>query len=1237
MGNGAGAAVGGLVGAIAGYALAPFTGGISLALFVAASSAIGTYAGGQADMALTAPVQGPRLGDVQMSTGTYGLPIPRGWGVYRLPANYIWTDGIHEHPAETSGKKGKGMKSPGSVAYTYSANFACAFAIGPADRILKIYADGKPVFDVTDPTMDGIGGSFNDDILQAVAANALGNAIFPFRFYSGSETQLPDPLIAETVGAERCPAFRGLVYIVCEGVNLAPFGNRLPNISAEIAFAGSGGGVATRMLGLTAGTVGALPVGVANHNSAAAFDGTRGAIYRSVIGSGSSTFGQDGYIEQSYGLPMETTRAVSVTETFAGTGITVPPTYSPGSVFPYWSQLGSADGSLLYGVLSDPGVHGQMLVAIDPTTLKAAAKWGSLAYAFNYPNLSLAERMYGAVVNVTVCRVLTAEGIADMPVLTFMFGGPMVFLGPSSTLGGAVSGMLQYVWGADDDGTAPTLTYTGLLAHNEAIEGKRALGYTECWLLNWYHFLGFSPTVECYLMSLGPALVTFAPAWSLSFADAGFVASEGSGLEVVKAEYDRANDALILHVGSDGAQGGGTAPATRIVSVSRTGAVRWSTSAPAPAGSAMGRSRLLSTSYSYATFSTMQTVDLRSGTVTSRALPAAAYFPDGTATLNGSPLGSQAFDSVTGLVWSTTTAGMTRYYLGLGSADSVPLADVVADICDDCGMAPADYDVSQLTSDEVRGYLVTAQPGRDAIAQLGAAFLFDSVESGDQIKFVKRGGSPVATVPYSRILAGNDGRALKPARTQAYDLPRAVTLRYPDPTNGYQQGTQQYSRVTGPASVRVINSSTDVSADTALIMSADEARTMAKRALLMTWAERETLGAIALPPAFLSIEPADVVNVGLPDGVNLARLRVSRVDIGADYTLSVTGVVEDASLVSVTAPGDAGNPYLVPGLPAPYSVQPELFALPLLEDADDAGGAALRIYAGAAAYPGQKFSGATYLVSTSATANFGTLTTVSQASPTGSALSALADVADAGITDIWNVLDVSMSNGGDELASVTREQMLDGANTALLVTSAGLAEVLQFQTVEPLGSNRYRLSVLMRGRRGSERATSGHATGDRFVLVTDALREASVPNEALNAPRYIKTMGLFDSTDATNALPTVFAGAAETPYAPTHLKGTRDGSNNLAVTWIRRTRLGGEWSDNTESVPLGEETESYDAEVLNGLGAVLRTYTGLTGAALSYTAAQQTSDGLTPGAEVTVRVYQRSGLVGRGYPATATV
>ncbi len=118
--------------------------------------------------------------------------------------------------------------------------------------------------------------------------------------------------------------------------------------------------------------------------------------------------------------------------------------------------------------------------------------------------------------------------------------------------------------------------------------------------------------------------------------------------------------------------------------------------------------------------------------------------------------------------------------------------------------------------------------------------------------------------------------------------------------------------------------------------------------------------------------------------------------------------------------------------------------------------------------------------------------------------------------------------------------------------------------------------------------------------------------------------------------PFINTGISQKPYQPVHITGSRDGSDNLTIDWVRRTRIGGEWLDFIE-VPLGEDEELYEVDILTGAGTVIRTIEVTAETAL-YTATQQESDfsGMVQN-PVDVNVYQLSNVVGRGYPGNALI
>jgi hypothetical protein len=247
-----------------------------------------------------------------------------------------------------------------------------------------------------------------------------------------------------------------------------------------------------------------------------------------------------------------------------------------------------------------------------------------------------------------------------------------------------------------------------------------------------------------------------------------------------------------------------------------------------------------------------------------------------------------------------------------------------------------------------------------------------------------------------------------------------------------------------------------------------------------------------------------------------------------------------------------------------------------------------------------------------------------------------------GPVSIWdrtNVITVVLAFEDDELESVSELQVLNGANAAWLGNPDGQGgELLQFATATLIAPQTYELSDLLRGRLGTEANVGTHGPDEVLVMATESStgRSDFGPGDWDIERLYKPVSTLTDQQDVTAQAFTNF-GAGKTPYSPVHIAGDRDGANNLTVEWVRRTRLrvpglgGG-------NVPLGEASEAYEIDILDGASpaTVLRTLTA-TAPIVDYTAAEQTSDGLTPGDPVSLRVYQISDIRGRGYPGEATV
>ena len=282
------------------------------------------------------------------------------------------------------------------------------------------------------------------------------------------------------------------------------------------------------------------------------------------------------------------------------------------------------------------------------------------------------------------------------------------------------------------------------------------------------------------------------------------------------------------------------------------------------------------------------------------------------------------------------------------------------------------------------------------------------------------------------------------------------------------------------------------------------------------------------------------------------------------------------------------------------------------------------------------WSGAQLHKSADAGVTYDAVLSTTSAATIGRAATLLADFDGGNVFDHLSSVSVVLLSGGP-LISYTRAQVLNGAGTFVLGIN-GRWEVLQYTTATLTATNTYTLTGLLRGRRGSEWAQSLHAVGDTFVLADAQSWKRPNPGTAqIGLERLYKGVTFRAALGSAVAQAFTNNAVALKPYSPVRLRGTRDASNNLTATWLRRTRIGGEWRDYVD-VALGEAQLLFVVEVWNSTyTTLLRTINGIAATTVAYSAAEQTADGITPGDPVCLRVYQISATVGRGYKLEGSV
>lgn len=1119
-------------------------------------------------------VEGPRLGDLTVTSAVNGAPVAIGFGTLRMAGNLIWSSGIRERKNVEGADAGKGGggATQTAVSYAYTASFAIAFGEGPAEDVLRLWADGKLIFDKT--------GS----------RPVMRKPSLRFRLHKGDESQLPDPLIESDVGMGRAPAHRGLAYLVVEDLPLADFGNRIPNLTAEIAHRRTTA-QPYQLLDPISSAEGGVVLG--SQLNELAIDWRRGK----------------GWLLDSDGDPAEAglrrldlasmreDRQARMSEICSG---------SPAN-FPNCLFVG-ADGALFFTL---GGSNSRPLVRVDPDALREVARFGT-------PSSGLANTT-SRFVATSFMGMVSAYGLEGR--VDFLLTGSLF-----NDLGLLRARDLAYVWGAAQEVAAGGV--------RGCVGGRVEQGYGEGWILA--SGSGSSHTTLALYRIRVAATAAYDPVTGLTV---GVELEQVASLAATEIEpgalafwdaagalaYDPVDDGVIFQVRISDAGDAGQRYAVKW----RAGdGLVWATPVPVMInwdGPFAGQSRVTAGRWTM----------MRLGRVIQLDTATGAIRLDETWPVSED--GAQVHDGETDTHLVHTLSGWARLFLNRGAGAGQGLAELVTALCARAGLTAADLDTSELVDDLVPGYVIGRPTTvRGALEPLLLAYAVDVVESDDRLAFRKRGRDSVATIPAGQLVSldTRTGESWRERRTQEVELPERVSVVFMDKDADHQQGSQSVKRVALP--LPTMHSRDQASLELPLVLDATTARRIAERTLYSAWLERSSFEAL-LPPDRLRLEPADVVEVAFPSGA-VFRAQIGRVEIGADYSLAIQAVAQEAPSYVATVEGVPGAGRLDQVIAGPAATRLILPDLPLLRDVDDTGGVGSRLYALMAGYGAPGWPGAMLYRSAEGT-NWDVVGRALSEAAWGAALNALGSPRSPFATDEANALTVFMTTGAERLESATQDAMLNGVNAALLLKGSGEPEILQFREVTDNPDGSFTLRGLLRGRRGTDPFVTGHQPGELFVLLEpDTIETLTVGLGELGLARSWRAVGFGSLFEDADTVVRAHSGRDLMPYAPVHLMGSRNPAGDLALTWVRRTRLGGAWRDGTGVVPLGEASEAYEVDILDSPGgSTVRTLSGLTNPTATYTAAQQAADFGAPQTVVDLRIVQLSAAVGRGFPAHASL
>lgn len=565
-------------------------------------------------------------------------------------------------------------------------------------------------------------------------------------------------------------------------------------------------------------------------------------------------------------------------------------------------------------------------------------------------------------------------------------------------------------------------------------------------------------------------------------------------------------------------------------------------------------------------------------------------------------------------VWSDGANWQLGHWL-TGRLGAVSLAALVRHLCLAAGMDTTQIDISGLWG-AAEGLVIPAiESPRATISMLARHFGFDAIESGGVIRFRMRGTAPVAIIAPDDLVAG-EAEDIERTRGQETELPQVLRWSVARADEDYDSALVEARRITTGA-VRVTAESFPVA------VAPEEAERRCRRALMETWTARER-ASFALPPSRLALDPGDVVV--FKDGA-ATEFRLTRI---ADGLARLIEAVRQDREVYDLPPGAGRTAAVARSVPL-GAPQVAILDLPQLTSAHTPPRPLIAIDA-------DPWPGTVAVLRSPETSSWASFATITRRARIGT----LASDFPSGPAWRWDrgaVLEIDLPWG--QLESVTDLQLFGGANAFAVESAPGTWEVLQARDVTLIAPDRYRLTTLLRGQRGTEAAIGNPAPpGARVVVLDGAVTELPFTAGEIGLPWNLAvgpaTRPVSDPSYTILSLTP--SGASLRPFAPVHLGARAEPSGDIILSWTRRSRDPAADSWEATEVPLLDQPEAWEIDILDA-AAVKRTLAAGT-ASVTYSTADQTADWgatLAPGAAMTIRVAQLSPSLGRGMPAETTL
>ena len=580
------------------------------------------------------------------------------------------------------------------------------------------------------------------------------------------------------------------------------------------------------------------------------------------------------------------------------------------------------------------------------------------------------------------------------------------------------------------------------------------------------------------------------------------------------------------------------------------------------------------------------------------------------------------------------------------TGEGVSVSSIVDDICQRVGLDPSEIDTSALDDTTCYGMVLSgsAPTARQAINYLIQAYRFNLIEADWTLTAVNRGGGASLTIPEDDLGARELGESMPPTitteRAKEIDLPKSIIFQYLDKDADFKTGAVEAWKV-------VTSSQRKKQVSLPIAMSASEAKQLVEIWMQAAWGQRFKYR-FATITDYMKVLPADIIEV---DGT---KMIIDEVTLQLPSIVEVSATSEDPELYNSDA--TASTTYHREQELAGYTVPEVVFLdMPSPETPTDTAGFYVGVYA-----IDSGFDGATLYRKQQST-ELGWAPVATFYSYEMATVGTATDPPGEGPVDVWdrgNTLTVRIDTYNKTLSSTSRINAINGMNTAVIVSGEHI-EILSFQNVTNNGDGTYTLSMLLRGRRGTDKNTGKHFEGSRFVLLDeDTLKFVAVTDDYLNDFVEYRLVPLGMDITETGISSFMARGKNVYSWGATHIEGELDTvTDDFDLTWLYRNRYDPSWKSSRGNIGYADPPQ-WQIEIYRQLpgdddAVLLRTEQMIYDASdpsgwvvapyYTYTAAKQAADmggdhisDMDSGTVFTFKIYTYgsyvSNVITKGFP-----